>query len=734
MGLLFVILLSWYKIRWVIYCFIVSVPLVSGLQAIGFMQGAPLLSFAFASIYLSWLPKRLSAGSKGITPHSVVGNLLDILSAIVLLSLIMSLSIYPLRFVLEQFRHAAVSQSDPFFCINAGYILLQGLFFFRIIELEINQKDQWHRLIQTVYLQAMIIIIFSVLQAISHIPPLPYQRGICSPFNDIHSYGGYIVLMFFVFLNLTFEIKNNRFFYNFLAVIFFLFILLSASSATLIAFFVVGCAFIAYKFKIKRAGAVFSILLAFFLFINFFPSIIPKTKNPILKRYTQRVIIKSALSKLTYRFYSWEQACGIIKEFPITGYGIGSYYRVARLYHSSYKSSSNRYSIENAHNYYLQFCADLGIPALLLFIFIIIHAYTSGISSINRGDEYKAYMPGLLFGLSAYLITMMTNHHLILSNQQFLFWFVISAITIPSTFAKEHIVSIALAKHLRFFLVLLVLIFAIGFGYRLFTGKDALKKYEYGFYDDGIIINNDNLRWTMHEACERITANSSLIGIKVYAAPANISKSGLKFDLFIDNQLLDQIHFMKSGVKTRYYYLPSVKGNTIEIKTTVNNTFNPYTLGLTDDLSSSRDQGVAISPIQFLHIMPRNGIGFYNKEVHNNEPLNGCPKNKVQKIRQTTRCATINLMNNLSNDGTVYLRCEHPDINSSPVNVVIKSDNTIIFQKIFRNHKWTKVLISPDDVKGAKGLTFQVSRTWNPKSLGVSEEDNEFGLTLAICE
>ncbi|MBE9574845.1 MAG: hypothetical protein IMF20_06920, partial [Proteobacteria bacterium] len=60
---------------------------------------------------------------------------------------------------------------------------------------------------------------------------------------------------------------------------------------------------------------------------------------------------------------------------------------------------------------------------------IIFCVYSAGVRAIPRYGEYDGFITGLLIGLSAYLITMLTGHPLLLPNQQFLFWFVIATMT-----------------------------------------------------------------------------------------------------------------------------------------------------------------------------------------------------------------------------------------------------------------------------------------------------------------
>ena len=41
------------------------------------------------------------------------------------------------------------------------------------------------------------------------------------------------------------------------------------------------------------------------------------------------------------------------------------------------------------------------------------------------------------------------------------------------------------------------------------------------------------------------------------------------------------------------------------------------------------------------------------------------------------------------------------------------------------------MLLGSDELKGSEVLTFQVSRTWNPKLAGISEDSRDLGVAVA---
>jgi len=437
-------ILAWWRAEWALDGFVIFIPVVSGFQVIGFMKGLPLLSVGFASIFLVWLPKRLAWEKKGIVPGSGIGNLVDVLSGIVLLSLMMLLMPYPLDFVFNRvWNYPFVGQLDPLYGIDGSYVVLQGLFFYRLMELEIREGRVWEWFLAIIYVQGLIIMGFSLFQWVYRVPGMVFGTyGISSPFDDFHSYASYVVLLFFIFLFLSFrEGKVQKLINGLFAASFFVLLLWSGSNGTLMALLATGVAFLVNTLKKK-----YFIVIAFFLAMGavsiiVFPSIITKSDYPVIQRYSQLMDVRNIpkVESVSSRLLWWHRAVGIMKKFPVTGAGIGTFYRISPLYQNQEIKRWKGWSgwQENAHNYYFQLGAELGIPAILIFLGIIFFVYRAGLHVLRQSGESGSLVRGILFGLTAYLITMLTSHPLLLSNQQFLFWFMIATISIAYRFGTE---------------------------------------------------------------------------------------------------------------------------------------------------------------------------------------------------------------------------------------------------------------------------------------------------------
>jgi hypothetical protein len=324
-----------------------------------------------------------------------------------------------------------------------------------------------------------------------------------------------------------------------------------------------------------------------------------------------------------------------------------------------------------------------------------------------------------------------------------------------------------LARYYKVLITLLALLLSVGYVYKLCWIQKGDDAFEYGYYDYGE-WKEDKLRWTWRKANMRVKATSDLFLIKVVAQPHNSKgPEGLTFKIFLDGEMLDSVRFFNGGSRSLYYYMPNIEGKDVEIRTEVDRTFNPLRMGMSVD---GRDPGVAVSPITFLKIMPKDGVGFYDWETWSGGKIPGWPENIPGRFRWTGMRASmygagsdyaetnkleigsrereeqnainqnIVLTKNSSNKTyrtkqpsvTLFLMCAHPDIDKNPVVVKILSDNEPLKQETFVDHQWRKVLIKPAVFNNSKILTFQVNRTWNPKAAGISEDWRDLGVAIAV--
>jgi O-antigen ligase len=108
---------------------------------------------------------------------------------------------------------------------------------------------------------------------------------------------------------------------------------------------------------------------------------------------------------VSYRITTAKAAISLIVAHPTFGVGAGNFYSVSGL-------------SDNAHNNYLQIAAELGFPALALFLWIAFLAVRA--SWRLAGRSWPAW--GVTAGVVAYLVTCLTGHPLLVAGAAYPFW------------------------------------------------------------------------------------------------------------------------------------------------------------------------------------------------------------------------------------------------------------------------------------------------------------------------
>jgi O-antigen ligase len=107
------------------------------------------------------------------------------------------------------------------------------------------------------------------------------------------------------------------------------------------------------------------------------------------------------------RFEIWKTGLKLIKNHPITGVGFGSFGRA----HGYLRGAEDKIPIwRAAHNSYIQLCADLGVPAFLVFMSLIIGSVRNFLAHRNiepstpEHEEAKSLSGIFLIALAPHLI------------------------------------------------------------------------------------------------------------------------------------------------------------------------------------------------------------------------------------------------------------------------------------------------------------------------------------------
>jgi O-antigen ligase len=111
---------------------------------------------------------------------------------------------------------------------------------------------------------------------------------------------------------------------------------------------------------------------------------------------------------------------------PIFGVGIGRFYTLSNEYAGTMLAAQGKVR-ENAHNYYLQVLAELGVSGLILFLTVIVLALREAWRASDTWGPQRA----LFAGLVVFLITCMAGHPLLVAGAAMVFWMALGLSAAP---------------------------------------------------------------------------------------------------------------------------------------------------------------------------------------------------------------------------------------------------------------------------------------------------------------
>lgn len=480
----------------------------------------------------------------------------------------------------------------------------------------------------------------------------------------------------------------------------------------------------------------------------------PGISEQNIKKQASRLIESSG------RFEVWEHGLNVAAERPFLGMGYESFSWHANILtsipNSFYSKNTNGLVQDTPHNTFLQLVINGGLIGLTLWLMIVFYSFAVLLSDVKKNNNLFAILV---------IISIISFHIVgILQSMQYvpMIWALIFMGFGYAMTVQENVLSLKMIRlwnRISFFTGVIVILSGIFYYYYPLSetlkikyglktyDTDQLKEKYSGFYE---LENwpNGEYRWSGKKAVMHCRAETNLFGLNIHAHPFNsLSPDGLKVKLNVNGKNLDEISFFDGGDIKKFYYIPAIQDNDIQVQFDVGKTFNPFKIGLSEDL---RNLGVAVGPIEFIQTIPENGLGFFHWETWTGEPPPEWPLNVPVKFRWTGMRASVKVsdirseksLDNMDADNNIdeqsnknfqlFFKCAHPDILKDDVYLSILCDDKIIGKITFRNSLWQNFIIRAEDFTPSSILTFEVSRTWNPKSSGVSEDRRDIGAAIAI--
>jgi O-antigen ligase len=125
----------------------------------------------------------------------------------------------------------------------------------------------------------------------------------------------------------------------------------------------------------------------------------------------------SAMFSITTRLELWKAGLRMMWTDPLFGVGLGRFYDLSPDYASATLQVIWR-PRENAHNYFIQVLAELGIPGLALFVAVHVLSLKQGWQAANNPLPSRLWLAGPL----AFLLTCLTGHSFLIPDVTFAFW------------------------------------------------------------------------------------------------------------------------------------------------------------------------------------------------------------------------------------------------------------------------------------------------------------------------
>jgi O-antigen ligase len=117
--------------------------------------------------------------------------------------------------------------------------------------------------------------------------------------------------------------------------------------------------------------------------------------------FTRLLGTPTASDPTTGRAHFWSVALDVIKAYPITGSGLGSF----GVIYTRYDSRNGSFRLEQAHNDYLQTLSDGGIIGAALGLWFILMLFREGFARRETHDHFRrGVITGALAGCFAVLV------------------------------------------------------------------------------------------------------------------------------------------------------------------------------------------------------------------------------------------------------------------------------------------------------------------------------------------
>ncbi len=637
-----IFLLTAINIKWGILFFIFVFPLINNLPYFfGIAEPiphAPTALVLFLVFFLGWLFHRSLFSSpfkvkEKIFIPLILFSLLVLVSGVI--TFFRSTNFYPFLSsgIYEYTTNVAgvtsggALMSTVFFSLN----YLTAFAFFFILISTVKSRSYVKKMLFLLCSSTLLSLSFGLFQYFYNIEignnPISIGFGLINgTFKNAISFGTYISVIVPLILGMIFAFKGLVRMISAGVVLLSLFmIFLAGSKSGLICLFIsVVILMVLYissiksfeKIKavyLKKAVIILGIVMVFIGTTIVFFQLSKEEKLP--SRTVQRLthtFKEGSLDKILRGRWDglWKVAALMIKDYPLTGVGMGGYIIEAPNYAEVYKAD---FRLQSAENYFLQVGAELGLIGLFFALWIfwkIFKKIRQGYLKTAHNDKNRFIFIGAATGVLSYFLNILVHTYIGSYEIKYTFWFLVGLIFILAGDEKHKPKKKLFTKPL---IISSLAVIALFTGLQLWNSTHSLSleqrteqfdlQQNFGFYDTEITPQGKEFRWTQKNAGITLEVKKPVLSIPLHASHPDIQEKPVKVKIFIikdffrEKVLLDEIVLNKSTWETYEYKIPAEIKEEVILLFKVSRTWNPWkTTGALD----TRNLGIALGEIKFL--------------------------------------------------------------------------------------------------------------------------------------
>jgi O-antigen ligase len=218
----------------------------------------------------------------------------------------------------------------------------------------------------------------------------------------------------------------------------------------------------------------------------------------------------SAANSARLRSQFTQTSARMFASAPLFGVGVGKYFdRSAEFMPAEVRAI---YGNENAHNYFAQQFAELGIIGGAMFLWLVCSLLGAGWRGV-RTRPSDTMLAGLLAAIGAYLLTCLTGHPLLVPAAALPFWVAAGALTGAIEHSQQR--SRKTQRHVA---VAVCAVLAAGVGSQVVAYANRQDTPpESGFHGQETSSDGDTFRWMTRHAVTYVPNESGFVRLRVRA-------------------------------------------------------------------------------------------------------------------------------------------------------------------------------------------------------------------------